>query len=281
MIAATVRKYRDVFDPADRGEWQLPTAVTQARTILAKVSEALDKVAEPRPVQDVQDEAVQAALASADPADIDLSALLDHRRLREESDTRTAVLRQAQQRADSALATTMRDSCDQIITECLRPSGQATWEEITRATRSLGDLDTSDTNGLLRAGAKTRAAFLELGELTARYHRIREAMERLLLHAGEPPQHDIHGDHGEFRVGLCSILGSNWRAAPMSEKRQLPWPADAKARLVWLVRNGHEPWFATTEQRDEAWLTAHRAEREKMQHQQYRHGVAQRWAVGY
>lgn len=281
MIASTSRRYRDLFDPADRGEWELPTPVTEARTVLAKVTEALAKVVEPGPVQEVNDEAVQAALNSADPLDIDLTALLDHSRLREESDTRIAVLREAQQRADTALATAMRDNCDRIIVKCLRPPGEAVWSEITRATRSLGDLNTSDTSGLLRAGAKTRAAFLELDELTTRYHRIREAMERLLLHAGEPPQHDIHGDHGEFQVGLCRILGTNWRAAPMSEKRKLPWPTDPKARLVWLARNGHQPWFATTEQRDEAWLTAHRAEQERMQHQQYRHGVAQRWAVGY
>ena len=281
MIATTTRKYRDVFDPADHGEWELPAAVSEARITLARVTEALSRVVEPPPLQQLKDEVVRATMNVENPLDADLTSLLDHARLRNERDTRVAVLQEAQQRADMQLSAAVYDNCDRIIVQCLRPAGEATWAEISKDARLLGDLDGEDMNGLLRAGAKVRQAWLNLGELAAKYYRVRAAMERLLLHAGDSPQHDIYADHGEFRRGLCTIIGPNWRSAPMAEKRKLSWPTEDRARLVWLARNGHEPWFPTTAERDEAWMAAHHAEHDRAQHQQYRNRVAQRWATAY
>lgn len=97
-------------------------------------------------------------------------------------------------------------------------------------------------------------------------------MSRLALHAGgTQPEHDQNGDHAEFERGLCQIVGNNWRGLPTMPKRTMPWPQnDSRGRLVWLVRQGHQPWFPTIAERDATWMDTHQEGYEAMQQQQLR-----------
>lgn len=253
----------------DQGEWSLPSEVLEARDAAARVAAALARVPEVTPLHDLRATAVQTARSLSDPTEVDLSAVLDHSHGVDRSDTLISVLRSARGEADGDLTELIRERRDTIIAEHLRPAGEAAWSAIAESVQQLGDLDVKDATGLVQANSKVRRAWLDIGELANRYHKIREVLERLQLHVGDQPRHDQFGDHAEFERGLCCIVGPGWRSAPMAERRQMPWPAEPRARLTWIVRNGHQPWFPTTAERDRSWLNAHRAEHDQAQHQQY------------
>lgn len=187
----------------------------------------------------------------------------------------------AAERAEGDLGDVIRECHDQIITGHLRPAGEKLWTEVEKAVKALGDLDTANVDGLLRAPDRTRRAWLDLDAMAGRYDRIREALSRLNQHTNTQPEHDAAGDHAEFRAGLCTVAGSNWRGNPTSPAPKMPWPDDPRGRLVWFVRNGATPWWPLTEERDAAWLDAHREGYEQMQQQQQRHHLARQWASSF
>jgi hypothetical protein len=282
MSTLTVtRKFSKLFEPCDVGEWSLPEPVMQARSTATRVTAALGRVPTLHSAQVPFTSAVAAALAAEHPHTIDVSGIVGHARTVEENDALVAVLRIAGERAEADLSVAVSENRDAMIERHLRPAGQKLWGEITKTVRALGDIEISDTDALLRASSQVRQAWLSLDGMAGKYVRIRQAVEQLLLHTGDQPEHDTFGDHSEFRQGLCVLVGSNWRSAPMAERRVMPWPTDPRHRLVWLVRNFPDPWWPTTEERDQVWLIAHREQHERMQNQQRRHRIAQSWATSY
>lgn len=282
MTLTAERRYRDLFEPADRAEWTLPQEITVCRERSARLAAAYTRAAAPLlPSREaVHDDAVRAALAVDDPAAVDLAALVDHPRRAAERDARTGVLRIASERADAALAGAVSGLKDQLITGHLRVAGEALWTAAVKATKALGDIDIDQPNELLRAPDKTRNAWLELDDLAARYGRIREAMSRLLLHLSVTLEHDTDGDHAEFREGYCTLAGPQWKGLPMAERRpKLPWPSEPRPRVVWFARKGIKPWWPTIAERDEAWMAAHREAFERIQKQRQLNRTAQDWGV--
>jgi hypothetical protein len=141
-MARASRRFAALLDPAADGAWTLPTAVVVARETLSRVTDALTRV--PDAAQDPTDVAVRAAMEAKDPLTVDLSALLDHPREVARRDALIAVLRAAEERADSELTALVHDHRDEIITGHLRPAGEALWSEIVKAVKSLGEVETTD-----------------------------------------------------------------------------------------------------------------------------------------
>lgn len=278
MSAPTAtRKYRALFEPFDAKEWTLPRPVIEARNTATRLAAA--RVVEPPAPNVALDEAVRAAMVSSDPASVDVSAILGHARMVAEYDSRVEVLRTAADRAAADLNAAVSEHRDKIITEHLRPAGEKLWGEIEKAVRTLGEIEVSDTDALLRAPARVREAWLALDGMAAKYDRIRQAMSRLNQHTNAQPEHDAAGDHAEFRAGLCTVTGPNWRGTNIAATApKMPWPTDSRGRLVWLVRANARPWWPTIGERDEAWMDTHLEGYEQMRDQQQRHRVAQDWA---
>lgn len=282
MTLTVERKHSALFGPADAGEWSLPRPIIEARETVARLTAAYSAIPQAPSWQALNDAAVTAAMKSADPGTVDISALLDYPRLTTERDTIVEVLRVAGERANATLGGLVFESRDLIISGHLRPAGDKLWSAVIKATKALGDIDTSQTNALLRAPSPARHAWLELDDLALRYGRIREAVSRLLLHSGAQPQHDTDADHAEFEEGLCTLAGPGWKGLPMAEKRPtLPWPTDPRSRLVWFARKGVQPWWPTIEERDAAWMVTHKAGYERMQQQQQRHRTTQAWGKSF
>lgn len=271
---------RDVFAPARRGEWSLPPQLVEARAVLTRVSEALASVEEPPPPQQPLDRAVTAALTAEHPGNVDVSGVVSHQWLVAERDARVQVLTTAQQRAEAELNGLLTDHCDDVIAH-VRQAGEQLWTEITKRVADRGDIDTADSNALLRSSDRVRKSWLLLEDLAAKYGRTRQAIDRVQSHAHSHPEHDVEADHSEFEAGLCTIIGPTWRPSPISPVPQRPWPADSRSRLVWLIRAGIHPWWPTASQRDEAWMAAHGEGYAAMQQQQQRHRTARAWALSF
>lgn len=270
-----------LFEPATRGEWTLPPQLIEARAVLARVSDALASVQEPPSPEEPLSAAVRATLAADDPSTVDLSSVLSHPQRVAEYDARVSTLRTAQQQADAELSGLLSDCYSEIIAY-VRAAAEQLWSKITETVATLGDVDTTDSNTLLRSPDRVRKAWLLLEDLAAKYGRTRQAIDRLQLHAGISLEHDVQGDHGEFQAGLCTVIGPQWRPSPVSPAPRRPWPDnDPRGRLVWLVRHDLRPWWPTVSQRDQAWLACHREGYEAMQQQQQRHHLARQWASSF
>jgi len=270
---AVGKQYRRIFDPAQAGEFDLPVEVAAARAALDRFSAAFGTRPPPPPPGHAFHAAVATTLTADDPAGVDLSAIATETAQREQWDLRTRILRAAEQDAVQDLDAAVTDNANAII-ECVSTAGTALWREIIESVRALGDVEISSSDALLRANAKVRSNWLDLDGLAAKYIRLRTALGDV----PQPmPEHDVHGDHSEFPAGLCTVAGAAWRGMPSSPAPRMPWPDDPRGKIVWMVRNGHEPWFATAEQRDNAWMSTHRDVYEAMQERQMRHHTAQTW----
>ncbi|HVL86200.1 MAG TPA: hypothetical protein VM367_18190 [Pseudonocardia sp.] len=270
------RRYRHLLVAADRDKLSLPPDVAAARMVLDRVTAALPQLTAPPPPQTVLDAAVDAALNSTDPAALNVDAVIDQERRQREHDTRVRVLRAARERADEQLRDTIADSTDVIVADHVRPTGEHLWQQIRAAVEALGDVEISNPDALLAAPDKARRAYLALDSLAARYTRLRTVLSELLRDA-PGPEHDVTGDHAEFRVGLCAIWPDH-RRSPSLAAATPPWPEDGRGRLVWLVRGGHEPWWPLVAERDAAWLTCHREAHEHTQRRNALHRLAHAWS---
>ncbi|MDQ3762605.1 MAG: hypothetical protein M3460_13345 [Actinomycetota bacterium] len=276
MLLSNERKYARLFAVADRGELALPSSVVEARVVVHRLEKALDSLPVVVAPQVPRDAAVQAALASVEPEMVDVQPVLDLDRQRAEVDQRREVLQRAWSIADARLASVLGATRDEVIVDFVRPAGRRLWSEVRKAVAVLGDLDTSCVDVMLGAPDKVRRAYMEMDSLAARYVRLRSAWSP--LPGGQDVEHDSDGDHAEFEQGLCRVIGPGWRGQAMAPHRpKPPWPDDQRGRLIWLVRHGHEPWWPTPAERDQAWLEAHRKQYERMQTQQRRHRIAQAW----
>lgn len=266
MSLIVERRYRLLLGPVDQGELGLPEEVVTARAAVARLSAAVAGLPVLEPAHVAEGAAVRAAVGSPDPGAVDLTGIVEHERQTADLAHRKRILNRALEVAEAELAAVLEDSTDRIIEEFIRPAGERLWTSIVRAVGALDGIAVITTDAMLRAEDKARRAFLELDSLSGQYGRLRQAWSP--LPAGQDVEHDTSSDHGEFEAGLCTIIGPGWRGSPMAQSRpKPPWPDDPRDRLVWMVRAGHRPWFPTPDQRDAAWLTAHREEHERYQRQ--------------
>jgi hypothetical protein len=271
--ARAAAKYAALFGPCDTREWSLPADVLTARATHARILNAISNY--PAPPRDPREQLVVAALTADDPAGLDVGALLDHQRATAERDHRLQVLRTALDRAAEDLTHAVGDGSHEIITEHLTPALTKLWAEITKAVKTLGDLDPADITKMLNAPDKTRQAFLALDFLAARYNRLRQAWSRIPV---ENCEHDVRGEHSEFEVGIHAVWPDGKRVSHLPAATP-PWPTNdgGKGRLIWLVRAGAVPWLPVPAQRDSSWKTANAAAIEAMREQQARHHQTHGW----
>ena len=276
MPSTAEGRYRRLFEPVDRGELALPEEVLTARATVQRLNTALRALTPPVEAQVPRDAAIRAALESPDPMIVDVSGILDHERHVAEFNQRRQILTRALEIADAELTGVLEDFADEIVTDFVRPTGQRLWAEITKQVKCLDGIDPITTDAMLRAPDRARRAYLELDALAGQYARSREAWSP--LPEGQQTEHDTQGDHAEFRAGLCTVMGPNWRGSPTAPNRpKPPWRDDPRGRLIWLVRNEHIPWWPTGADRDAAWMETHREQYERMQNQnrlnQQTHGM--------
>jgi hypothetical protein len=271
--ARAAAQYKALFEPCDAGEWSLPQDVLTARGTHGRILNAISN-APPAPLGPYES-LVVAALRADDPGRLDVNSLLDHQLATAERDHRLQVLRTALDRAAQDLTDAVRDGADHIITEHLTPALTKLWAEISKAVKTLGDLDPADITAMLNAPDKTRQAYLELDFLAARYNRLRGAWSRVPV---ESCEHDTRGEHTEFEVGIHAVWPDGKRVSHLPAATP-PWPTNdgGKGRLIWLVRAGAVPWLPTPAQRDAAWKTANAAAIEAMREQQARHHQTHGW----
>jgi hypothetical protein len=249
----TLARVRHLFE----GNWTMPAELRAQYRNACRLIDTARQIA--APAYDL-DAAVMAAINAKHPEQVDVSALVDHDRALREAEIRVEVLQRAVHIVTQDLVRSLTDQRDQLITGAISKAGKQIWAEIVETVAQLPDGDTAP----LRGTAEQRAAYQQLSSetgLTRAYLDTRRAVELLYrLNGGDPlsPQHDVSGDHAEFECGLCAI-------APRSPGAPGPWPTNQRARVIWFAHRGHTPWWPTNEQRDSAWMAAHRDAYERQQ----------------
>ncbi|MER5263077.1 hypothetical protein ABTZ99_13510 [Actinosynnema sp. NPDC002837] len=252
-------RLRALLEAAPTRRWTLPSAVADAYRTTVRLSEALAHL--DQPVYPWEDH-VEAALASKTPAKLDVSGLVDHDRAEREYLARAEVLTAAAKRADDTLSKAVDGQRDRIIREFLAPAGGRLWVDIVAAVNDLGEGPPPGAGAdvrakwALQAGERERAAYARLDDETGLAREYVELRTAWSMVVGPDPEHDYSGDHAEFEAGLCTVWpgrSRGWVSAPTTP----PWPDNTRDRLVWLVRNGHEPWWPTRAEQDAAWRAVH------------------------
>ena len=131
-----------------------------------------------------------------------------------------------------------------VLARHLRPALEETIDAARKAADALGGRLPSP-DAAVSASAPERKAYLELDGLAARYRAIRDA-QRIAADLTDGPRFDDRGLFGEFRN--LPAVWTEW-ANPRAAK---PWPAGDRARLVWIVTSGVEPWLPTPADQDAA-----------------------------
>jgi hypothetical protein len=71
---------------------------------------------------------------------------------------------------------------------------------------------------------------------------------------------------------MCRVVGELWRGTSTSGMPRQPWDGrDGRGRLMWIVENGHEPWWPLPRERDSAWLAVHQEAADRAAEQLRRH----------
>jgi hypothetical protein len=272
------KKFRRLFGAVDRDGLTLPPDVLEARNAGQRIATALEQLALPRPAAEVFVETVTAVLHSDHPGGVDITPVTTHAAEQAEYESRVALLRAARERAEQQMVSAVHDFADVIIIEHIAAAGARLWDEVTKCVQQLGDTNVSAPDDLLRAKDPVRRAWLQLDDLAGRYSRLREALSDV---PAQEVEHDAAGDHSEFESGMCTVQGYGWKTMAHVPAPSRPWPSEPRAKLAWLVRNGHRPWWPTAVNRDRAWLSSHKDEFEQQQERQRRHRAAAGWRTSH
>ena len=242
---------QSLLEGADRGDFEIPTSLQEARATDALTSRALaeahDDLAKLGTMADAVTplakevlEAVRAGKPLPDRSD----RLLKLEQATEQARYRVDVLKHAQEMAaKDLLFGTWPES---IITEHLRPALAQVMEEVRDLEPKLEGRSVEGPQNFLRASAAVREAFNKLNDVAYRYDGIRAAQQaagRLL----DGPQVDTGLKFREFRdpTALGITIGGDAR-------RFQPVPEHRLTRLVWTATVGKdEVWMPTPAEQDE------------------------------
>lgn len=247
-------RMRSVFEAADRGDFELPQAVTEARSVYGRLVEAVSPV-EPVNLGRVESELVERLLGEAgkpEPSWPDPSDVIKARRASEAFETWQAAHGMALEQAEERLVKAVVGRGDVIITECLRPAVERCLADARSVSKDFEAVAAFDDKALLAAEPKYRAAALKLDAVSARYIACRDAQARLTVGL----QNDLDGVFAEVS-NLQLLYGSQWPGRHTGNWS--PFPSNGRQRMAFLVREV-EPRPAvvtwTAEQRDSAWEKA-------------------------
>ena len=253
MSRAANTQLEALVTSADAGGYTVPPELTAAYDTLVAVK-AL--VIPPPQALDPDTAAARIVTATADGKPVDLMALaaevaeieLGKQRHEQALHIMALAIEQAGERAQHLAS----DIVEQVITQHLRPALEQVYEQTREVAAALAG-QPLDTDALLAAPAKVRAAYLRLPELLARRSAIFTARRWINTLGYREAKHDGTGLYSEFERPLA--LSPQWK--PPMRTPPIPAPADPTARLLWVV--GPEgaigrPWLPTVAQQDAAWL---------------------------
>ena len=243
---------QSLLEGADRGDFEIPPALQEARATEALTSRALaearDDLAKLGTMADavtpLAKEVFEAARAER-PLPDRSDRLLKLEQATEQARYRVDVLKHAHEMAAKDLL--YGSWPESIIVEHLRPALAQVMEEVRDLEPKLEGRSVEAPQNFLRASVEARTAFNALNDLAYRYDGIRAAQQaagRLL----DGPQVDTGHKFREFRdpaaLGI-TISGMAGRSQPVPEPRL--------TRLVWTATVGKdEVWMPTVAEQDQA-----------------------------
>jgi len=170
--------------------------------------------------------------------------------------TLPAARRQVAEELALAVEQAVADYANEILADHLRPALAETLATVTTAAKAAPvEVLTAGDNMLLSAKDTVRKAALAIDGAAVRYSAIRGAHWCTRQYGGAVQQ-DQAGSYVELRRMELAWPSHAVRTPP----QRAPWEdMSPRARMLFLVASGSEPWLPTAEEQDDRWAEVHGA----------------------
>jgi hypothetical protein len=236
-----------LFEAADQGLIELPTATVKARQASAHLAGQLATIVVPAEARDQLFRAVMDSAVAGQPLPTGDVVVEAENAIRAADSLRVAA-RDALETLDNQLAATITPNARSFIVDVLRPVHTSIVADLRTCLKIVGP--ELDKTKLLNATEKVRSARTRLDAVVAQYGLIRRCWVPLAVH--DPSTLDSSHKFVEFSNGEKAP----WRNIT-STNATTPWPSDAVGRIAWFIANDFEPWLPTGDDRDEQMVRAY------------------------
>lgn len=242
----TLIRLRHFFAGADDGFYTLPKSVTEARTAVEVLKQAVAPARRGNE-DEIAAKLLEAATKGKLPANWQ-DDLRPHTVAAEYQTAAASALRAAKDRADDRLLSVTLDEADTIIVEHLRPK----LEEAVAMVRPHADAALDLPWGVpSKMFAPEYTPVIDaLGKGAAIYAAVRRG-QSVIREARGIPDNEANLYFGEFRSGVRA----HWPTFRTQNQTLPPWgSAEGPARFAWLVANVEDDlWVPTAEECDTAY----------------------------